>query len=259
MELAEEELAHRESGTISPVDLQILAWMIEQQKGEDLRAFNPTAFQKFGGVEGLLTRFVERTLEARMLPDQRQTAVKVLLALTDLDRQVRAGVLTESDLHTKLQGSVKPNDVAEAVTWLSRGDVRLITPQDKDGARGYELAHERPIPALMRVAGKELTAANQVNELLERRVNEWLGNQRSPRFLLVWRELLLIQRHRPYLVWGSKQTQKERLIRLSQRRTYSRLGIIRWSDSGGWNVLWLAESHPPRANPASAMGIIRTR
>ena len=226
IELAEEELAHRESGTISPVDLQILAWMIERQKSDDLRAFNRTAFQKFGGVEGLLTRFLDRTLDVRILPDQRQAAVKVLLALTDLDRQVRVGMLTVPELQTKLQGTVKPDDIEEAVTWLSRGDVRLITPQDKEGARGYELAHERLIPALMRVAGKELTAANKANQLLERRVNEWLGNQRSSRFLLGWRELLLIQRQRPYLVWGTKRTQKARLIRLSQRRTYSLLGIV---------------------------------
>jgi hemoglobin-like flavoprotein len=225
-ELAERELAHRESGTISPVDLQILAWMIERQKGDDLRAFNRTAFQKFGGVEGLLTRFLERTLDARVLPNQRQAAIKTLLALTDLDRQVRAGVLTVAELQTKLQGTAKPDEIQEAVTWLARSDVRLITPQDKSGSLGYELAHERLIPALMRLAGKELTAADQANQLLERRVNEWLGNQRNSRYLLGWRELWLIQQQRPYLVWGAKRQQKEKLIRLSQRRTYGIASIV---------------------------------
>ncbi|TVQ22591.1 MAG: NACHT domain-containing protein, partial [Leptolyngbya sp. DLM2.Bin15] len=104
-ELAERELAHRESGTISPVDLQILAWMIERQQGDDVRAFNRMAFQKFGGVEGLLSRFLDRTLDARALPQQRDAAVKTLLALTDLERQVRSGVLTVAELQDMLKAT----------------------------------------------------------------------------------------------------------------------------------------------------------
>ncbi|MCG8367724.1 MAG: hypothetical protein MJA27_30865, partial [Pseudanabaenales cyanobacterium] len=227
---------------ISPVDLQILAWMIERQDTDDLRAFNRVAFQKFGGVEGLLTRFLDRALAARVTLAQRQAAIKVMLALTDLDRQVRAGVLTIADLQTQLKGSLKPNDVTEAVTWLARGDVRLITPTERasesttaptsvlasesDGAMGYELAHERIIPALMRLAGKELTQADKANQLLDRRVNEWLGNQYSRRYLLSWGELWLIQRQKPYLVWGVKRRQKERLLQLSRRQVYWVLGIV---------------------------------
>ena len=225
-EIAEKELAHPESLTVSPVDIQVLSWMIVRQKGDELRAFNRTAFQKFGGVEGLLTRFLEYTLEPRILPNQRQAAVKTLQALTDLDRQVRAGVLTLPEIQTKLRGTAQPQEIQEAVSWLSRSDVRLITPQDKEGEQGYELAHERLIPALMRLAGKELTQADKANQLLERRVNEWLGNQSSSRYLLGWRELWLIQRQQPYLIWGAKRKQKERLIRLSRNRTYRWLTVV---------------------------------
>ena len=52
VDLADQELANREDGLISPVDLQILAWMIDRQTGTATRAFNRTAFQKFVGVEG---------------------------------------------------------------------------------------------------------------------------------------------------------------------------------------------------------------
>ncbi len=225
-EVVEQELAHRESGTVSPVNLQILAWMIERQKSEELRAFNRNAFQKFGGVEGLLTRFVERTLDARILPNQRQAAIKTLLALTDLERQVRAGILTLTELQAKMQGTAKNEEIKDAVSWLSRGDVRLITPQDKDGTIGYELAHERLIPSVMRLAGKELTSADKANQLLERRVNEWLGNQHHARYLFGWRELWLLRQQQPYLVWGAKRKQKERLIRLSQRRVYGSLAAV---------------------------------
>jgi hypothetical protein len=185
----------------------------------------------------LLTRFLDRTLAARVLPNQREAAVKALLALTDLDRQVRAGVLTPKELDAKLQGDVPPATLAEAVTWLARSDVRLITPQDKGTETGYELAHERLIPALMRLAGKELSAADQANQLLERRVNEWLGNQQSPRYWLGVRELWQIQQQKPYLVWGAKRQQKEKLIALSKRRFYRFAGAVAAS-ALAWAMFW---------------------
>jgi len=225
-ELAAQELASREDGLISPVDLQILAWMIDRQSADELRAFNRQAFQKIGGVEGLLTRFLDRPLEARVTTAQRQVAVKVLLALTDLDRRVRAGVLTVADLQAKLRETMKPDEVEEATTWLARGDVRLITPMEQDGTVGYELAHERIIPALMRLAGKELSQADQANQLLDRRVNEWLGNQRSSRYLLTWRELWLIEQQKPYLIWGANRSHKESLLSRSKNHFYRVIGII---------------------------------
>ncbi|MCG8361870.1 MAG: hypothetical protein MJA27_00895, partial [Pseudanabaenales cyanobacterium] len=200
--------------------MQILAWMIERQNAAELRAFNREAFQKFGGVEGLLTRFLDQVLAARLTPAQRQATVKVLLALTDLDSQVRAGVLTVANLQTKLKGTVKPEEVTEATHWLARGDVRLITPVKQNAAIGYELAHERLIPALMRLAGKELSVADKANQLLDRRVNEWLGNQCNRRYLFGLWELWLLKRQRPYLVWGAKRRQKEKLLRLSWRWVY---------------------------------------
>ncbi|NEO86926.1 MAG: NACHT domain-containing protein [Spirulina sp. SIO3F2] len=242
-ELAERELAHPERGTISPVDLQVLAWMIGQQQSEELRAFNQRAFQKFGGVEGLLSRFLEKALAARVLPGQRDAAVKVLLALTDLDRQVRAGVLTLPELQAKMRGTVKPEAISEAVAWLARGDVRLLTPQDKAKQRGYELAHERLIPALLRLENKGLKEADKASRLLERRLNEWLGNGRQGRYLLGLRELWLIRRQWPYLKWGDslKRRQKAKFVRLSQRRFVWGFGVLASVVAVGlmvWGWLW---------------------
>ena len=219
MELAEQELAGREDGLISPVDVQILAWMIERQNASELRAFNRQAFQKFGGVEGLLMRFLDKALMARVSEGQRQAALKVLLALTDLERQVRAGVLTVSELQKKLTGSLSAQEVREAVKWLERGDVRLITPVNQPEEEvGYELAHERLIPSLLKQAGRELSAADRANQLLNRRVNEWLGNNRSGRYLFGLGELWSIKRQKPYLTWGAKRPHKEKLLALSWRR-----------------------------------------
>jgi hypothetical protein len=222
-DLTARELASREDGLVSAVDLQILAWMIRGQKNEEERAFNRTAFQKLGGLEGLLERFLSRVLQVRETEGRRQAALKVLLALTDLERNARAGVLGVEEVEKKLAGTMSPEEVQETLEWLARGDVRLATPIERANGKGYELAHERLIPALRRQAGKELSAADHANHLLDRRVNEWLGNERTRRYLLTWREWRLIQRQRPFLEWGPRQSQKEAL--LAQTRRYWR-GVV---------------------------------
>lgn len=231
-DLAEQELASREDGFISPVDVQILAWMIKLQKTVGERSFTRPVYQKLGGLEGLLERFLSHALQARETEARRQTALKVLLAMTDLELNVRAGVLTIDDIEKKLTGTALPEEeIHEAIEWLSRGDVRLVTPVRRGATQGYELAHERLIPALRRLAGKELSVAEQANQLLDRRVHEWLGNNRDRRYLLRWRELRLIQRQKPYLVWGALQNQKEALLAQSQRYRHT------WAASIGLIVL----------------------
>ena len=223
-EIARVELANREDGLVSPVDVQILAWMIAGQPAE-VRAFNRSTYQKLGGVEGLLERFLNRTLSVRETELRRQTAIKVLLALTDRERNTRAGALNLEEIKSRLGGTVAPTEVDESVEWLARSDVRLITPTDRDGIQVYELAHERIIPALLRLAGQALTGQDQANQLLNRRVNEWLGNKRARRFLLSWRELRLIGKHWPYLVWGEQSEQKQELIAKSKYNRNLVLGI----------------------------------
>lgn len=199
-EIAAQELVDRADGLVSPVDMQILAWMIKGQRTADERAFTRSAYHKLGGLEGLLERFLSRALQARETETRRQAALKVLLAMVDLERNTRAGVLTCEDVGTKLADTVAAEEIQEAVTWLARSDVRLVTPVKREAAQGYELAHERLIPALRRLAGKELSLADQANQLLDRRVNEWLGNNRARRYLLTRRELRLIRKQNPYLM-----------------------------------------------------------
>ncbi|ELS02769.1 NACHT domain protein, partial [Xenococcus sp. PCC 7305] len=225
-QLTAEELASREDGLISPVDLQVLAWTIEGQDSKELQAFSRNAFQKIGGIEGLMTRFLNRTLEARVTEVQKQAAIKVLFAMTDLDRNVRVGALTIEDLQQKMQGTLTASEIREATQWLANPGVRLLTPVQQDGTELYELAHERLIPALREVAGKELTSADKANQLLDRRVNEWLGNRRSSRYLFNWRELGLIRQQKPFLVWGANHKNKEKLLQRSWRRLYKQLVAV---------------------------------
>jgi len=225
-EFVKRDLTNRDDGLVSPVDIQILAWIIVGQKTEAERAFNRKTYQKLGGTEGLLERFLQRALETRETEPRRQAAIKILLALTDLDRNTRAGMLTVNDLKKKLGETVSVVDVKEAVDWLARSDVRLISMAERNESKGYELAHERLVPALRRIAGKELTRADQANQLLERRVNEWLGNNRSARYLLTWREWRLVERERPYINWGAQKEPKEALVARTKRHWQIRIALL---------------------------------
>src|SRR5262249_4411594 len=75
-EVTAQDLAAPDDGLISPVDIQILAWMITRQSAGEERAFTQRAFQKLGGVEGLLERFLTRALDARETPPRRQAATE---------------------------------------------------------------------------------------------------------------------------------------------------------------------------------------
>ncbi len=215
--VAEQELASGEDGLISPVYLQLLAWIINGQKASELRGFNEKAFQKLGGIEGLLSKFLERTLQARITENQRQATIKVLRSLTDAERRVRAGILTFEEVQKKLP-ELPPNILQETINWLKADGVRLITPVEREGIIGYELAHEKMIPAFLKLAEQELPEADKANQLLERRVNEWLSNDCDPYYLLRWRELQLIQKQKLYLKWGINRQHKQHLIAKSKRR-----------------------------------------
>ena len=146
----------------------------------------------------------------------RDRALEVLLALTDLERNVRSGAFSIEQLHgmtEKVHGS--PSDVASAVGWLAES--RLVTPAEGEDAVRYELAHERLIPALRQVAKRELSEASRANQLLDRRVNEWLGSGKSKRYLFDLKELWLLRQHRGFLEWGQQRSQKEVLIQKSWR------------------------------------------
>src|SRR5262249_20673603 len=176
-------------------------------------------------VEGLLERFLARALEARETERRKQAALQVLLALIDMQKNVRAGFFTVSDLQGKVATTLSGAETQEAIEWLARADVRLVTPSTRNGVVTYELAHERLISAVQRLAGKQLLHADQANRLLDRRVNEWLGNNRSSRYLLTWHELRLITRQKPYLSWTLQKNQKEMLLSESKRR-------LRWYIGG---------------------------
>ncbi|MEB3295117.1 MAG: hypothetical protein VKJ24_18320, partial [Synechococcales bacterium] len=223
-EMTRDELAGLD-GKISPVEVQVLAQMVSREPDEENQRFDRTAFQKLGGVDGLLGRSLRRSLDAIPIKSDRERALEVLLALTDLERNVRSGAFSVGQLQgmtEKVHGL--PSEVEAAVRWLL--EARLISPGESGGAVVYELAHERLIPALRQVANQELTEANKANLLLDRRVNEWLGSGKNGRYLFSWRELWLLRQQQGFLEWGQQRSQKQALIQRSWRRASGRLAGV---------------------------------
>ena len=87
--ISQKELANKEDGLISPVDVQILAEMMDRVQNYDKTTFDQKAFLQVGGVEGLMEQFLLTNLDLISTDKnnlRRQAAVKVLLALTDLEQ-----------------------------------------------------------------------------------------------------------------------------------------------------------------------------
>jgi tetratricopeptide (TPR) repeat protein len=211
---------------ISPVDLQILSLVIGKQGSSENRKFEKAALNKIGRFEGLLYQYLEERLSFReqsVNKTQKEAVINVLLALIDANGLTRAGAFSVAQLQEKLN-TINPKDVRDSLHWLEQE--RLITPLTQDEETVYQLAHERMIPAVMKLSGKILPKAYQANELLNKQVKFWMESNYNSRYLLGWRELWLIKRQQAYLLWGDKQSQKQKLIQKSQERLFLFVGVI---------------------------------
>ncbi len=225
--MIEEELADTEtqegsaSMKVSPVAVQIMAWLVAGQQTTDTRGFDRAAFRELGGVEGLMERFLRRVLEGR--GPKGQTDMKVLLTLTNRDTGARAGLLPIGAIQEKDE-TLSAEDIAESLDFLGSPQARLVIAE----TTGCKLAHERLIPALLKIAGSVLGPQERANQLLNRRVSAWVENSKDSRFLLGLGEWLSIRKHRPTIVWGnqSQEATKRELLKQSAQRWQVRLGFL---------------------------------
>ena len=225
---------------ISPVDLQILSLVIGKQGLSENRKFEKAALNKIGRFEGLLYQYLEERLSFReqsVNKTQKEAVINVLLALIDSNGLTRAGAFSVVQLQEKLS-TINPKEVRDSLRWLEQE--RLITPLTQDEETVYQLAHERMIPAVMKLSGKILPKAYKANELLNKQVKFWMESDYNSRYLLGWRELWLIKRQQASLLWGDKQVQKQKLIQKSQERLFlfvGVIGLIFLLGIGGWGGL----------------------
>ena len=225
-EMTRREMAGAEWGLISPVDIQVLARMTERQINQCPRAFNRMALQKLGGAQVLLVIYLITALEPLITRSSRRAAINVLLALTDLEHDARAGALTFEDLRQKLGGDKADSGLKDAVACLLRSDLRLISPSPENEEEKFELTHERLIPEMAALAGKQAIEADDANQLLDYFTNLWLGYGRASRFLFSWSQLRLIKKHRRFDASGERRQEKEEFLAASRRRLRLRFAAV---------------------------------
>jgi hypothetical protein len=218
VEICERGLA-KQDGTVSPADIQILAWLVASFQAEDGKGFNRAWFERKGGVEGLLENFLDNVIGGLSGKKRQDLAIKLLLALIDKEKGLRAGASSKAQIQETMPDRAVA-EVAEMLDWLEDSKVRLVTAIADDEAeeKRYEIAHEKLIPGLLNLARRRLQGYDRANLLLDRRVTEWLGNGKHPRYLLSAWEYRYIRNNRQYLLWGERQADKQALLAVSKRR-----------------------------------------
>jgi hypothetical protein len=242
-EICRKELA-KQDNLILPADIQILASVIRDLPRQDNRGklgFNRDTFLKVGGVEGLLNNFLKNNLE--ILPVKKRKAVlKVLRALIDRSRNLRAGELTLEEIQGKA-GDISLEEIKDALEWSAGTRLIFTIEEEQLHINKYQLTHEKLIPSVLALVGELSDDVEKANSLLERRTNEWLGNQRLKRFLLNFSELRLIDKQKHSLVWGDNQRDKEALIAASRRRWLSNVtvyAVLPVLTVAGLSIWWLS-------------------
>ncbi len=218
--IVDRELRDPEDGLVSPVSLGIVILVLATGR----HALTPESFKAYRGIEGLFETWLDSQLEAAKYQGLDRNALSTLTALCDFDRDRRSGILTIADITKSLAGDLTLYQVRRAVQWLSGPDVRLIVPAGENFT-GYQLVNERLIRAIRKAAGKLLDDAAGANDLLERRVGEWVKNNRSSRFLLTLFEYRRVERQRPYLIWGETRADKESLLKRTRVRWQRRVAF----------------------------------
>ena len=239
--LSKEELASKQDGLISPVDIQIIALVIKSNKDNNT-AFNERAFGLFGGIEGLLRKYIDDQLNTPNL-FKKDVVLNILMALIDTNKNVRAGQLTEEEIKDKMV-SDSGMSVTKVLGWLE--GVRLIHKIGNNPAR-YELAHELLIVPTLKIVDDSSLGVRKVNYLLERRSDEWIINNRSRRYLFSLKELWQINHYKKLISWGNKEAIKKQLVSASiinfRNWVFSFLGVfilfivvLAWRDSEGHKI-----------------------
>jgi hypothetical protein len=220
-----EELASKEDGLISAVDIQILALTIKGLPATE-RGFNKKAFLKIGGIEGLLQRYLQNLLELSNDFNQNKEAISILLALIDTHNNTRAGWKTLFEIEEILAGTVSNELITKNVDWLSEN--RLLNKQAHLTTYQYALAHERLIGPIRSIANRSLEPLERAAMILEKRTNEWLGSERASRYLLGWNEYRVVQRNWKNIK-GINENPKKEFLDATKRKFRFRqaaLGVI---------------------------------
>jgi hypothetical protein len=175
------ELINKE-GTISPVDIQVLARIVNGYPNGRHRGFNKNLFSKKGGIKGLLANFVKKTIESLGNQSKQKLAIKVLLILIDTEQSLRAGLLTKQQISECLD-QVTMDELSAILDLLEERRLVNSITEEGDGSdlmseKQYEIAHEKLIKGVQDMAEEHIPDYTPVNLLLNRKIT-------APKFLLI--------------------------------------------------------------------------
>jgi hypothetical protein len=217
-----------EDGLIAAANLQILLWIMKNKSIEGGLKLTERAFNQLGGLEGLLQSYIEEQLKLPNAFNKNNDSLYCLLALIDLNTNLRAGQITVNELKGRLVDTFDLANLQPILDWLE--NLRLVCRiESKDSETKYELAHEKLIEPIRNIENTVGVGPIKASRLLEKRTNEWLGNSRSGRYLLPFAEWRYIMKHKKLITWGEKQNVKDEYLRISSnyfKRTAYILGSV---------------------------------
>lgn len=200
-----------EDGLVSAANLQILLWIMKSKSAVHNLSFTEKGFRQLGGIEGLLQSFIEEQLALPNSFNKNNDVLHCLLALIDLNTNLRAGQITVQKIQARLVSSFNFENLQTILDWLE--SLRLVNKiQSKNSDIKYELAHERLIEPIRNIENITGSDSRKATQLLERRTNEWMSNFYSNRYILTFTELKFIQRNKKLLTWGDNENVKKEYL-----------------------------------------------
>lgn len=188
-------------------------WTVRDKSTEQITR---SSLERIGGVEGALSRHADNVM-AQLLPEDRVTAKKLLLALVTSDG-TRARK-TEEEL-----GAATSLRVRQVLDALVRG--RLLVARTSPAEAAFEISHEALLTAWPTIAGwlSEDVDARFARERLRAAVKEWhrldhakdaLWSDRQLREIAAIDQKILEGREREFILRSHRRNRRSRLAKLS--------------------------------------------
>jgi len=213
-EIVQSELASSIDGRVLATDIQMVAFILNELPTEE-KSFTKIAFQKLGGINGLLESFLRTELENKANRHNNDfAALNILLAFINHKENVRAGGLTINNVVNKVKYNT--SRVEQIIEWLQT--LRLINKIECNGNElaKYELTHERLIIPILSIASLNNIDENKVNQLIEQRTNQWIVEKKN-RFLPSWKEYFFIRKNWKKIIWDRNKFDKENMLKAANR------------------------------------------
>ena len=150
---------------VMPPQLQLICSALYDGRREEDRVLKIATYERLGGVQGVLHRYLEEELN-RLDPIEQALARAILEELVTSEKT--KAVKSSAELALALE--VKLRLLVPLLEWLVRRRLLRVLKQET-GHRAYELAHEYLIHEISLTADSQ--ARKQAEELLQQEVENW--------------------------------------------------------------------------------------